>query len=170
MCRSANDGCAAPRVARGEICSKSFQMEVVSRDAVYTVNASTNVHPYGYFTLSNCSALRKLVREDAARPRPKTHRKRALLGEEAKASQWHHSGSGGKYLYRAPRSVGGRSDNGLRGDPRAQGAPRGTVSARGARGRGLAARGSKKNHRESRAVGRAAIRTRSGKFLSCPFS
>jgi hypothetical protein len=126
--------------------------------------------PLWVFTLSNCSALRKLVREDAARPRPKTHRKRALLGEEAKASQWHHSGSGGKYLYRAPRSVGGRSDNGLRGDPRAQGAPRGTVSARGARGRGLAARGSKKNHRESRAVGRAAIRTRSGKFLSCPFS
>ena len=95
----------------------------------------------------------ELVRRDAARPLPKTHRKRALLGEEAKASQWHHAGSGGKYLYRAPRPVGSRSDNGLRGDHRARGAPRGTVSARGARGRGLGARGSKKNHRESRAVG-----------------
>ena len=49
LSRSANEGCAAPRVAHGEICSTSFQFEVVSRDAVYTVNASTNVHPYGYF-------------------------------------------------------------------------------------------------------------------------
>ena len=145
-------------------------MEVVSRDAVYTVNAFHEYASLWAFTLSNCSASRELVRGDAARPLLKTHRKRALLGEKAKASQWHHAGSGGKYLNHAPRPVGSRSDNGLRGDHRAHGAPRGTVSARGARGRGLGARGSKKNHRESRAVGWAAFGTRSGKFLTCPAS
>ena len=96
--------------------------------------------PLWVFTLSNCSALRKLVREDAARPRPKTHRKRALLGEEAKASQWHHSGSGGKCLNHAPGSVGRRSDNDLRTRTRRAGGAARTVSARGARGRGWAAR------------------------------
>ena len=145
-------------------------MEVVSRDAVYTVNAFHEYASLWAFTLSNCSASRELVRGDAARPLLKTHRKRALIGGEARESAGNHSGSRGKYLNHAPRPVGSRSDNGLRGDHRAHGAPRGTASARGARGKGLRARGSEKNHRNAaRSVGRHGVPT-SGKLKTCPAS
>ena len=50
-------------------------------------------------------------------PAAETHPKWALLGDDVKVSRWHHSGLGGKYLYRAPRLVGSRWDNGLRGNP-----------------------------------------------------
>ena len=71
-----------------------------------------------------------------------------------------------KYLYRAQRPVGSRSDNSLPGDHRLCGVLRDTMSVYRAREQGLGACGSKRKNRESRAVGRAATRTRSGRSLS----